>query len=254
MDTATDTKLTFLCAVAVHAEIEDLIPQFTRRHGIEVGVNYDVNPAVAKRVMAGEAFDVGLNNPWYVEEMIKHGLVMPDIHVPFGRVPLTVGAAGSEPKEIVSSPEAVRDLLLNADSIAYTSIGTSGKTFLRAIENMGVQDQIRGRLRPMGAGEPPIAAAKGEVQYAIAPLSRIIAAPGVVPVATFATELGLDIDMSMFVHKNSRTESALRLIEFLSDPEFDAYLQSHGVYRYELKGRARQRAAAAQAITDASTN
>jgi hypothetical protein len=100
---------------------------------------------------------------------------------------------------------------------------------------MGLQDRIRDRLRPMGAGEPPIAAAKGEVQYAIAPLSRIVAAPGVVPVATFAPELGLDIDMSMFVHKSSHPETALRLIRFLSDPEFDPYLRSHGVYRYELK-------------------
>lgn len=235
MDTATETGLTFLCAVAVHAEIEELVPQFTRRHRIEVGVNYDVNPAVAKRVMAGENFDVGLNNPWYVEEMIKRGLVFPEIHVPFGRVPLTIGAAGSAPEKIVSSSEAVRTLLLNADSIAYTSIGTSGKTFLRAIENMGLLDQLGDRLRPMGAGEPPIAAAKGEVQYAIAPLSRIIAAPGVVPVATFAPELGLDIDMSMFVHQNSRRGPALQLVQFLSDPEFDGYLLSHGVHRYELK-------------------
>lgn len=234
MDTAADTRLTFLCAVAVHAEIENLIPQFTRRHGIEVQVNYDVNPAVAERVMAGEHFDVGLNNPWYVEEMIKHGLVVPDIHVPFGRSPLTIGAAGSEPQEILSSQQAVRNLLLNADSIAYTSIGTSGKTFLRAIENMGLQDELRDRLRPMGAGEPPIAAAKGEVQYAIAPLSRIVAAPGVVPVATFASELGLDIDMSMFVHRNGRAEQAMQLIRFLSAPEFDDYLRSHGVHRYKM--------------------
>jgi molybdate transport system substrate-binding protein len=235
MGTATDDKLTFLTAVAVHAEIEDLIPQFKRRHGIEVDVNYDVNPAVAKRVMDGEDFDVGLTNPWYVEEMISTGRVIADIHVPFGRVPLTIGAAVPEPEEIVSSHEAVRKILSNADSIAYTSIGTSGKTFLRAIEMMGLKDELRDRLRPMGAGEPPIAAAKGEVQYAIAPLSRILAAPGIAPIANFPPELGLNIDMSMFVHKNSRRrEPALQLIQFLSNPERDAYLRSHGVYRYEL--------------------
>jgi ABC-type molybdate transport system substrate-binding protein len=130
----------------------------------------------------------------------------------------------------------VRRLLLNADSIAYTSIGTSGKTFLRAIEMMALQDHIHDRLRPMGAGEPPIAAANGQVQYAIAPLSRIIAAPGVAPIATFPPELGLDIDMSMFIHRNSRRpETALQFIQFLSDPELNAYLRSHGVYRYELQ-------------------
>lgn len=150
MGTATNDRLTFISAVAVQAEIEELLPQFKRRCGIEVDVKYDVNPAVAKCVMDGEDFDVGLTNPWYVDEMISLGRVIPDIHVPFGRVPLTMGAAGPEPREIASSHEAVRRLLLNADSIAYTSTGTSGKTFLRAIEMMGLQDQIHNRLRPMG--------------------------------------------------------------------------------------------------------
>ncbi len=235
MGTATNDRLTFISAVAVQAEIEELLPQFKHRRGIEVDVKYDVNPAVAKRVMDGEDFDVGLTNPWYVDEMISLGRVVADIHVPFGRVPLTIGAAGPEPREIASSHEAVRRLLLNADSIAYTSTGTSGKTFLRAIEMMGLQDQIHNRLRPMGAGEPPMAAAAGRVQYAIAPLSRIIAAPGVSPIATFPPELGLNIDMSMFVHTNSRPEIALQLIQFLSNPELDAYLRSHGVYRYVLQ-------------------
>lgn len=227
-------RLTFLTAVAVQAEIDELVPQFERQHGIEVQVNYDVNPAVAQRVMNGEDFDVGLTNPWYVDEMIALGRVVPDIHVPFGRVPLTIGATSPAPDEIATSNESLRALLLNADSIAYTSIGTSGKTFLRAIRMMDLHDQLQDRLRPMGAGEPPISAAKGEVQYAIAPLSRIIAAPGVTPVAIFPTELGLDIDMSMFVHRSSRHAMARPLIRFLSSPELDAYLRSHGVYRYAL--------------------
>lgn len=230
-----EDRLTFITAVAVHAEIEDLVPQFERQHGTKVQVNYDVNPAVAKRVMDGEDFDVGLTNPWYVDAMISLGRVVPDIHVPIGRVPLTIGATGPVADEIASSYESVRALLLNADSIAYTSTGTSGKTFLRAIKMMDLHDQIHDRLHPMGAGEPPIAAAKGEVQYAIAPLSRIIAAPGVAPVAIFPPELGLDIDMSMFVHRSRRHEMALPLIQFLSDPKLDGYLRSHGVYRYELQ-------------------
>jgi molybdate transport system substrate-binding protein len=73
------------------------------------------------------------------------------------------------------------------------------------------------------------------VQYAIAPLSRIIAAPGVAPIAIFPPELGLNIDMSMFVHIGTKyPEKALQLIRFFSDPALDAYLQSHGISRYEL--------------------
>jgi hypothetical protein len=84
----------------------------------------------------------------------------------------------------------------------------------------------------MGAGEPPIAAAQGRVQYAIAPLSRIITAPGVTLVATFPDDLGLNIDMSMFIHIGSkRREPAKRLIDFLSDSADDAHLRSHGISR-----------------------
>ncbi len=235
MGMTTESRLTLLSAVALHAEIEELVPRFKRQQGIAVDVNYDVNPAVAKRVMDGEAFDVGLTNPWFVDEMISLGRVLPDIHVPFGRVPLAIGASGPQPEEIVNSHQAVRALLSNASSIAYTSIGTSGKRFLKAIEIMGLEDQARGRLRPMGAGEPPIAAARGEVQYAIAPLSRILAAPGVVPIATFPAELGLSIDMSMFIHIGTKQPAqAMQLIQFLSDPALDAELETHGVSRYEL--------------------
>jgi ABC-type molybdate transport system substrate-binding protein len=235
MATASGDRLTFITAVALHAEIERLIPQFRRQHGIDVNVNYDVNPAVAKRVMNGEDFDVGLTNPWYVEEMMSRGLIFPDIHVPFARVPLAIGAAVPALKQLANSHEAVRSLLSNAETVAYIATGTSGRTFLRAIEMMGLQDHLRDRLRPMGPGEPPAAAAKGQVQYAVAPLSRIIAAPGVEPIATFPGELGLNIDMSMFIHVNSgKRETGEQLIRFLADPMHDEGLRANGVYRFRL--------------------
>jgi molybdate transport system substrate-binding protein len=235
MSPPIQTDLTFLTAIAVQTEIEELLPRFRRDRGIGVHVNYDVNPAVAKRVMAGEAFDVGLNNPWYVEEMIAQGRVVADVHVPFGRAPLAVGAAGSELKEIVTSKAAVRTLLADARSIAYTGIGTSGKTFLRAIEILGLAHQLEGRLQSMGAGEPPVAAAQGRIQYAIAPLPRILAAAGVTPVAVFPDELGLNIDMSLFIHiGTSRPDQARQLIRYLADPAHDGYLRSHGLSRFQL--------------------
>jgi molybdate transport system substrate-binding protein len=235
MGTETESRFTLLSAFAIQAEVEELLLRFKDQQGVTVDVNYDLNPMVAKRVVDGEAFDVGMTNPWYVDEMISLGRIVPDVHIPFGRIPLAIGMIGSQPIQIISSHEALRTLLLNASSIAYTSTGTSGKTFIKALDIMGLQDQIHDRLHPMGAAEPPIAAANGQVQYAIAPLSRIIAASGVVPIATFPPELGLNIDMSMFIHSSTRhAEKAKQLIRFFSDPALDAYLQSHGISRYEL--------------------
>ncbi|MDB5619292.1 substrate-binding domain-containing protein [Tardiphaga sp.] len=234
MTLATQTSLNVFSAVAIYAEIEELLPRFSLQSGIPAEVKYDVNPAVARRVMEGEAFDVGLTNPWYFDEMVSKGGILPDIHVPFGRVPLTLGSAGDPPQSPATSLGSVRDLLVQADSVAYTSTGTSGKTFLKALEIIGIHDAIRDRLRPMGPGEPTIAAARGDVQYAISPLARIIAAPGIHPVGIFPPELGLDIDISMFVHGHCDFDRASKLIAFFSDPELDRYLREHGVYRFQL--------------------
>lgn len=234
MAASDETDVVLLSALAVQAEVEELVPRFSREQGVGVSVNYDVNPAVAERVMNGEAFDAGLNNPWYVDEMIAQGRVIPDVHVPFGRIPLAIGAAATA-GEIVNSHTAVRALLAEADSIAYVATGTSGKTLLRAIALMGLEQQLKGRLRPMGAGEPPTAAAQGRVQYAIVPLSRIIAAPGIAPVAIFPDDLELNIDMSMFIHAGSkRPDRARQLIRFLSDPVHDTYLAAHGISRFNF--------------------
>jgi ABC-type molybdate transport system substrate-binding protein len=228
--------LTLLSALAVQAEIEKLVEQFEHRYGLKVHATYDVNPAVAKRIIGGEDVDIGLTNPWFVEEMVTLGRIVPNIHVPFGRVPLAIGAAEPWSNEILNSHEAVRAILLNAESIAYIASGTSGKTFLRALEMMGLWHLVHDRLRPMGAGEPPKAVAAGQVQYAVAPLSRIIAAPGAVPIATFPPDMGLNIDMSMFIGINSkRVGQADQLIQFLTDQQQDDYLRSKGVYRYTLQ-------------------
>lgn len=226
-------NLTLLSALAIQAEMEELVLKFEHQHGMKVDVSYDVNPAVAKRVMDGEDVDVGLTNPWFFEEMAALGRVAPGVNVPFGRVPLAIGASAPSPKEVPNSHEAVRALLLDARSIAFISIGTSGKTFLRAIEMMGLQDVIQDRLRPMGAGEPPKAAAAGQVQYAVAPLSRIVAAPGVFTITTFPPDMGLNIDMSLFIGvRSNRVEKAMQFIQFLTDPQLDDYLRLRGVHRY----------------------
>ena len=236
MTSTTGDTLTLLSAVAVYAEMQELLARFTRESAISVDVAYDLNPAVAKRVMQGEVFDVGLTNPWFVTEMISQGLIVPGSHTPFGTVPLAIGAVNSRAGGVATTEGEIRDLLMNSESVGYTAAGTSGKRFLDAIAMIGVRDALQSRLRPMGEGEPPIAAAKGELQYAIAPLSRIIAAPGVVPVATFPAELGLNIEMSMFVHAKAQApEKASALVQFLSASDQDDYLSSHGIARFHLE-------------------
>jgi hypothetical protein len=53
--------------------------------------------------------------------------------------------------------------------------------------------------------------------------------------AIFPSELGLNIDMSMFIHVGTgRLDQSKELIRYLADPAHDDYLRSHGISRFGL--------------------
>jgi len=231
-------SIKLFAAVAARNEVRELIPRFAQASGLEVDVTFDLNPAVAKRIQAGESFDVGITNPWFVDALIQGGKVIAASHLAFGRAPLTIGARIADERPMLTSREEVCALLLRAQSIAYTGEGTSGKSFQEAIDRLGLRDQVLPKSRPLGAGQPVIAAASGEVELAIAPMTTIMAAPGIAPIATFPADLELDIDMSVFVSTGVRDKArAMQLVDFLTDPAIDDFLAAKGVMRYRLGSR-----------------
>ena len=131
--------------------------------------------------MDGEYFDVGLTNPWYVDGLIAVGRIIPNTHVPFGRVPLTIGAAVSAPKKIVTSQRgACLRVAAQGEFDRLHGHWNEREDVLESPQDDGAagsNPRSLARIPMNAAGEPPIAVANGQVQYAIARLSRIIAAP-----------------------------------------------------------------------------
>jgi molybdate transport system substrate-binding protein len=235
MTSATRTGVRLLTAVAIKSQITELIEMFGRSHDLAVDAAFDLNPNVPKRILSGEPFDVGMTNPWYVGELISEGKVDAGTHVPFGRIPLAIARRGGSPNAVQTSHEKICKLLLRAESIAYTSEGTSGKTFLEVARRLGVSNGISLRAKPMGPGQPVIAAAAGEAELAVAPLTVVMAAVDVETVAIFPPDLRADIDMSMFLSTYARRkDQGMQLLELMSDRSIDSFLASKGVVRFGL--------------------
>ena len=235
MTSSKRTSVRLLTAVAIRSQINELIETFERSCDLSVDAAFDLNPNVPKRILLGEPFDVGMTNPWYVGELIREGMVDAGTHVPFGRIPLAIAKRGASPGAILTSHEDICDLLLRAESIAYTSEGTSGKTFLEMTGRLGVSNGISQLIKPMGPGQPVISAAVGDVELAVAPLTVIMTTVGVETAAIFPSDLRADIDMSMFLSIDARSkDQGMQLLEFMSDRSIDTFLASKGVVRFSL--------------------
>ena len=218
---------------AIRAIMSELEPRIEAAAGVTIVQTIDLNPAIPKRIAAGEAFDVGLTNPHYVTALIESGHADGATHQPFGRVPLAIGRKAGVESAFRSDPLEIADLLQAAESIAYTGAGTSGRIFLDAAERLGVADAITSKSRAMFGGVPVQSVAAGESELAIAPLTTVLATPGVFPAAVFPDEFGTHIDMSIFLSGAPRN-GADRVISFLTGNELDTELAEAGISRFEM--------------------
>ncbi len=226
-------ELRIFVPVAVRTFFSQLLPQLSAAAGRPLVPLFDLNPIIADRIAAGEAYDIGLTNPPYVQTLIEAGHVDEASHRPFGRVPLAIGRAAGERVELLRTADQIALLLRDAESIAYTGAGTSGRTYLDAMQRMDLLDVVTPKSRPMAAGEPVAAVAAGEIELAMAPLTTILSSPGIAPVAIFPEEVGIHIDMSVFLSP-SPCAGATAVLDFLCRKELDAGLAAAGLMRFEL--------------------
>jgi hypothetical protein len=213
--------------------MERLAPRLEAATGVRLQQVVELNPRIPERIRAGEPYDIGLTNPPYAKALIDAGFADGGSHRAFGRVPLAVARKGEVPGQLLEKAQDIEALLREAQSIAYTGAGTSGRTFLDAINRMGLTDSVLPQSHAMAGGVPAASVAAGEYELAIAPLTTVLATSGAVPAAVFPEHLGTHIDMSVFRSATS-PNSAETVIDILTRHDLDEELAAAGIARFEM--------------------
>src|SRR5262245_4198712 len=73
--TASASEVKVLTAGAMRAVVDDLLPAFEKQSGHKVSIDNATAGALAKRIEAGEAFDVAIITPKVVEELVQRGRI-----------------------------------------------------------------------------------------------------------------------------------------------------------------------------------
>lgn len=210
-----------------------LAPRVEAKTGVRFIQEVELNPIIPERIRAGEPYDIGLTNPHYATALIEDGLAEFGSHRAFGRVSLAVALKGGAQGPMITDPQGIDALLRGGKSIVYTGAGTSGHTYLDVLERMGLTDAVLPKSHAMAGGVPAVSVATGEHELAIAPLTTVIATPGVVAAAVFPENLGTHIDMSVF-RKPASPITATKVIDILTDHDLDDELKAAGIARFEL--------------------
>jgi molybdate transport system substrate-binding protein len=223
-------EIKVLNTAALTALMNELGPQFERQSGHKVVMKTEVSAALRRQIDTGETFDVAVLNPSHVDDLIKVGKIAPDTRTDIARAGVGVGIRSGAPNPDISSVEAFKRTLLNAKSVAHSKEGASGVHFAGLIERLGIAEEMKPKLKPMGGGAVVQTVATGEAEIVVVVIPPILAMPGVELVGPLPSELQTYVGFTAGVSPNAKEPDAAKaLINFLTAPEAVAVIKAKGM-------------------------
>lgn len=226
---ASAAEVRVMISAGFYGVYAELGPAFERASGHHLvtarGPSMGDSPeAIPNRLTRGETADVVILDGATIDELAKRGLVRTGSKVDFARSQIGMVVRAGAAKPNISSVEAFRKLLLEANSIGYSDSGSG--TYLSNVlfAKLGVAEQVARKARKVRgppSGEPVAAVvARGEVEIGFQQVSELLHVPGVTYVGTIPEDLQPGFTFAgAITPSTSQSEAALALLRFLSSPE-----------------------------------
>ena len=170
---AVTAEVRVLSAVAVGPAVKELGSQFEKSSGHTLVIQYGPVGELRRQIDGGTAFDVTILTPPQIEELIKAGKITGGTRADVARAGLGVAVRAGAAKPNVGSPDAFKQALINAKSVAYAGEGAAGLYFLGLLDRLGIADQVKPKLKAI-AGNPVKAVSSGEAEIAVANIPPIL--------------------------------------------------------------------------------
>jgi len=173
------TRLTGISSMATRQVLAELCAAFEQQSGIAVAIESVGGVDAARRVMAGEPFDVVVLASDAIARLEASGHVVAGSAVALVHSGVALAVRAGAPVPDIGSEDEVRRAVLAARSLGY-STGPSGVQLARLFERWGIADEIRERIVQAPPGVPVGSlVAQGEVELGFQQLSELINLPGI---------------------------------------------------------------------------
>lgn len=175
----TQTRIRGISSMATRQVLAELVAGFEAVSGASVAIESVGGVDAAKRVQAGEAFDVVILASDAIDKLIAAGHLQPGSRVDLVRSGVAAAVREGAPVPDLGSEDAVRSAVLAAPSISY-STGPSGVALAKLFERWGISEQLVSRTLQAPPGVPVASlVARGEVALGFQQLSELLGVAGI---------------------------------------------------------------------------
>jgi molybdate transport system substrate-binding protein len=215
---ADAAEIQVLSTVGMQPAVSELFAQFERASGHKVVVTYGLAAVLKQSFADGRAADVLVLTSPLIEDLARPGKVAAGSKVDVARSGVGVGVKAGAPRPDISTPEALKSAVLAAKSVGFAKEGASGVAFARALERLGITEQVRAKYKDTGTktGEALVA---GDIDLGASQIPELMAVPGVDVVGPLPAELQTVTIFSVgLAAQPKEADAAKALIQFLAGP------------------------------------
>ena len=233
-------EITLVAPGGIRAAVEQLIPGFERATGHKVKATFGSGLGTKKQVADGAPFDVPIVQPPY-PEVLASGHVVANSAAPLARVAVGVAVRTGQRKPDISTPDAVKRLLLSVKSFSYPDPAggaAAGVSFTKTLQDLGITEQVKSKIHLARGGAAAMAAlAKGEVEIGLTFYSEILTEPGVEAVGMLPESISPRTSLVAFVSTHARnSDAACALVRHLSSADAAATYLKVGMEPPDIVG------------------
>lgn len=223
-----------ISSMATKQILAELTAAFEAQSGLRLAVESVGGVDAARRVRAGEAFDVVLLASDAIEGLIASGHLLPDSRCDWVHSPVAVAVPAGAPCPDIHSESQLKAAVLAAASLSY-STGPSGVYLEKLFARWGIAEQIQSRIVVPPPGTPVGAwVASGRAELGFQQYSEFISVPGIQVLGTLPPEVAYITTFSAGLTLSLRDDAtrlaqAKSFLNFLCAPETEPIKQRQGM-------------------------
>ena len=212
-----------MSAGAVKSMVAAISAEFESETGRKLDVNFGTAGSLRERIKNGEVVDLVILSESAIAELAKLGLVMPETRADLGRTVTGVIVREGAPTPDISTPDAFKQSLLKAKSVAYTDPkagGSGGIMFSALLEKLGIADEInRKAVLGKGGHDVAVSVAEGRAELGTTFISEVLPVKGAKVVGPLPGELHNANTYTAAIHSRAASrKDAEALLRKLIDP------------------------------------
>jgi molybdate transport system substrate-binding protein len=233
--TVESAEIRIISTGGARAVMSALVPEFERKSGNTVQIDFGTPGNMRDRLVQGEAADAAVAIAAVLPDLEKAGKIVPGTRTEFAASYVGVVIRAGAHKPDVSTAEGVKQAVIAAKTMVLSDpkAGTQlGATFLGAADRLGFGADARSRTNfILGPGSDVAeAVAKGDADLGVTLISEILPVAGVELAGELPSTVMPPTVMHAFLVSGAKNpETAKAFLDFLRSPDARRMIEAKGM-------------------------